>query len=124
MLTTEPVTLANTALPAVILGGIGYGLPHLLTPAGTRSHTRLIVALVKSAALTLLAAMAIFALLYDGAVPALLAAPGRTLLTLAGPAALSAIIWLPLLLLSGYNRATRIEDLKGRDITTEGRQTP
>jgi hypothetical protein len=58
-----------------------------------------------------------FALLQPGNIAgALITAPLTTLLILAKPAALSAIIWIPLLALSGFTLAQRIENLRGRDM--------
>jgi hypothetical protein len=117
MLNPDPITLTNALLPMVILGALAVVLPYILTPKTSRSHRRLTLVIILSGALTFLAAIVTFALLQPGNIAgALITAPLTTLLILAKPAALSAIIWIPLLALSGFTLAQRIENLRGRDM--------
>ncbi|MGK7754370.1 MULTISPECIES: hypothetical protein [unclassified Roseovarius] len=112
------VTLVNTGLPLLIIGGLAALLPWVLTPRGTRSHGRVLVSVVLSVLLLLAASAGVFAL-FDK----------RSLLggrTLAGQgiiawmylrSSLGAVaVWGPVLAFVWLGLAQRVERLKGEDM--------
>ncbi len=123
MLTAQPITLMNTGLPLTVLGALAFILPRLILPRETRSHRVLTITLLASVLLTLLAAIAIFGYIQTqlgtDLAGAFATSPTGTLALLIRPALLSGIVWLPLLVLSGFNLGQRIEDLRGRDLMRE-----
>jgi len=131
MLTPQPITLMNTGLPLAILGAQAFLLPRLLLARKTRSHRMLAMVLLVSFLLVLLTSLAVFAYIQaqsgtDLTGSLAISATG-TIAILLRPALLSGIIWLPLLVLSGFNLAHRIENLRGNDMMKappERRTTP
>lgn len=120
MINPQPVTLMNTGLPLAALGTLAFLLPRLMLARETRSHRRLAMVLLAGFALVLLTSFAIFAYTQVQAGTDLAgsfrASPMGTIAILMRPALLSGIIWLPLLALSGFNLAHRIENLRGNDM--------
>ncbi|MEQ8257370.1 MULTISPECIES: hypothetical protein [Roseovarius] len=112
------VTLMNTGLPLLIIGGFAALLPWLFTPRETRSHGRVLVSVVASAGLMLGLSAVVFAL-FDK----------RSLLggqTLAGQGAVAwmylrtslaaVVVWGPVLVFIWLGLAQRVERLRDRDI--------
>ncbi|WP_146049987.1 hypothetical protein [Roseovarius confluentis] len=112
------VTLMNTGLPLLIIGGFAALLPWLFTPRETRSHGRVLVSVVASAGLMLGLSAVVFAL-FDK----------RSLLggqTLAGQGAVAwmylrtslaaVVVWGPVLVFIWLSLAQRVERLRDRDI--------
>lgn len=104
------IGLANTFLPLAGLVALALLLPMLTVPRATRSQRRLAVGMLATAALTLVAALALFAALHAGAGNAVrLGAVTRA-------AAMSALAWGPLLALAWLVRAQGVEDRRGQDM--------
>ncbi|MGK7652191.1 hypothetical protein ACSQ76_07185 [Roseovarius sp. B08] len=112
------VTLVNTGLPLLIIGGLAALLPWVLTPRGTRSHLRVLMSVLLSILLLLVASAGVFAL-FDK----------RSLLggqTLAGQGIIAwmylrsslgaAAVWGPVLAFVWLGLAQRVERLKGEDM--------
>ena len=116
----QPITLMNTGLPLTLLGAIAFILPRMLLPRQSRSHWLLTSVLLFSCALTLLAAIVIFGYIQvqngtdlAGSVTTDLIGTAAILIR---PALLSGIVWLPMLILSGFGLSHRVENLRGRDL--------
>ena len=115
---SETPNIWNTGLPLLILGALGWALPRVLMFSDTRSHVHLsFVVLASVAALVVVSAMVLVA--FDTPAYQNALAIGGVLLVaeiaLRG-SALFAIAWLPMLLLSWFNLAQRVETLRGQDI--------
>ncbi|MEO0378725.1 MAG: hypothetical protein AAF252_00550 [Pseudomonadota bacterium] len=115
---TETPNIWNTGLPLLILGALGWVLPRMLVPEDTRSHSR-VGAGVLFAAIVLIATSGLVLVAFD--TPAY-----RSALDVGGMllvaeialrnSALFAIAWVPILALSWFNMAQRVEALRGRDM--------
>ena len=116
----QPITLMNTGLPLALLGALAFVLPRLMLPRESRSHRLLTVVLLIACVLTLLAAIVVFGYIQSWGgtdlAGSVAADPMGTLAILIRPALMSGIVWLPMLLLSGFGLSHRIEDLRGRDL--------
>jgi hypothetical protein len=112
------VTLLNTGLPLLIIGGMAAVLPWLLTPRETRSHGRVLVSVVASASLLVGLSAGVFAL-FDK----------RSLLGGQGLVGQGAVVWMylrtslaavavwgPVLVFIWLGLAQRVERLRNRDI--------
>lgn len=116
----QPITLMNTGLPLTLLGAIAFILPRMLLPRESRSHWLLTSVLLFSCALTLLAAIVIFGYIQvqngTDLAGSVTTDPIGTAAILIRPALLSGIVWLPMLILSGFGLSHRVENLRGRDL--------
>lgn len=112
------VTLVNTGLPLLIIGGLAALLPWVLTPRKTRSHGRVLLSILLSVLLLLAASAGVFAL-FDK----------RSLLGGQGLAEQGAVAWMylrtslaavavwgPVLVFIWLGLAQRVERLRNRDI--------
>ncbi|KRS12880.1 hypothetical protein XM53_09980 [Roseovarius atlanticus] len=114
----DQVTLVNTGLPLLIIGGFAALLPWLLTPRGTRSHGRVLVAVVASAGLLLGLSAGIFALfdrrsLLGGQG---LAGQGAVVWMYLRTSLAAVVVWGPVLVFTWLGLAQRVERLRNRDI--------
>ncbi len=99
----------NTGFPLALLAGLAVVLPVATVPRGTRSHVRLAGGIALSAGGLLIASAVLFALLHVGTGNAL------RLEAVGGPAALSVLVWAPLLGLVWFARAQGVERRRGAD---------
>ena len=115
----ETPNIWNTGLPLLILGALGWVLPRMLVPETTRSHKRVGLG-VLCAVLALIAISALILIAFD--MPAYRSAlwGGGGMLLVAEIAlrnsALFAIAWVPMVALSWFNMAQRVERLRGEDM--------
>ncbi|MEM6373064.1 MAG: hypothetical protein AAF727_09845 [Pseudomonadota bacterium] len=114
---TETPNIWNTGLPLFILGVLGWVLPRMLVPEDTRSHIRVSVG-VLCAVLMLIVTSALVLVAYD--IPAYrIALDGGALLAMEialRNSALFALAWVPMVALSWFNMAQRVEALRGQDM--------
>jgi len=120
------ISFLNTGLPLLILAGLAVAVPLLLVPRGTRRQWELAVAIWAAAGILLLAGAAVFGAIYAlGGVPvgaAFAEVPLTTtwfFLKISGSAA---VAWAPVLALTWFGLAQRIEKRKGEDAMREGRK--
>lgn len=116
---TDTPNIWNTGLPLLILGILGWVLPRMLVPEDTRSHKRVALG-VAFAVLTLIATSALILVAFD--MPAHRSAlwGGGGVFLVAEIAlrnsALFAVAWVPMVALSWFNMAQRVERLRGKDM--------
>ncbi len=112
------VTLLNTGLPLLIIGGFAALLPWLLTPRETRSRGRVLVSFIVSAGLLVGLSAGVFALfdkrsLLGGQGFAEQGAVVRMYLRTSVSAV---VVWGPVLVFMWLGLAQRVERLRNRDI--------
>ncbi len=115
---TETPNIWNTGLPLVILGVLGWALPRMLVPEDTRSHRRVGLG-VLGAVVTLIGAAALVLVAFDHAAYRSPMEVGGMLLVAEialRSSVLFAFAWVPMLLLSWFNMAQRVEMLRGQDM--------
>ncbi|MEO9574746.1 hypothetical protein [Tateyamaria sp.] len=115
---TETPNIWNTGLPLLILGALGWLVPRTFVSTDTRSHGSVAVAVVASA-IALVAISALVLVAFDTlAYQSAMAVGGAFLvaeIALRG-SVLFAIAWGPMLLLSWFNLAQRVEVQRGKDM--------
>jgi hypothetical protein len=117
---SEPVGLANTALPLTLIFGAAVALPRVLVSRAARSHRKVAVAIVATAVLVQVLTMAMFGWLYSGRGAdvwgALIQAPVATALYFFDLSKMAVLAWGPVLALVWLTMAHRVERLRGEDI--------
>lgn len=115
---TDAITFRNTGLPLIILGVLGWFLPRMLVPDDTRSHRSVALAVI-CAALLLFAISAIVIVAFDfGSYVHAFDMGGPFLVAEIAVinSALFALAWVPMVLLSWFNMAQRVEFWRGKDL--------
>ncbi len=119
---TETPNIWNTGLPLLILGALGWFVPRTFVSTDTRSHGSVAVA-VAASAIALVAISALVLVAFDRlAYQSAMAVGGAFLvaeIALRG-SVLFAIAWVPMLLLSWFNLAQRVEVQRGKDMAKGG----
>ncbi len=118
----ETPTIWNTGLPLLVLGALGWVVPRLLVSDMTRSHMAVAIAVI-CAVLFLVAFSALVLVALDvGAYQRALQMGGPLLVAEIAlrNSLLFAVSWAPMLLLSWFNMAQRVERWRGRDLASEG----
>jgi hypothetical protein len=119
---TETPNIWNTGLPLLILGTLGWFVPRTFVSTDTRSHGSVAVA-VAASAIALVAISALVLVAFDTlAYQSAMAVGGAFLvaeIALRG-SVLFAIAWVPMLLLSWFNLAQRVEVQRGKDMAKGG----
>ncbi|GAA3866783.1 hypothetical protein [Celeribacter arenosi] len=115
----------TVVLPVALLAVLGWVLPHVLAPRGTRSHRQLARAVLISAVVLVIVGAALFAalrILGGGASLTLIEVrPFAVMWYFLIRSAYAVLIWGPILALSWYSLARQIEDARARDIVRQGR---
>lgn len=123
---SEPISLLNTGVPLIVLGALAVLLPLMLVPRGTRKQWEVAVAIWGAAGLLLLAGGAVFAAVYAvegiGVGAAFGEAPLATGWFFVRQSGLAAVAWVPVLLLTWFGLAQRVEKRKGEDRVREDRR--
>jgi len=118
----ETPTIWNTGLPLLVLGALGWVVPRLLVSEMTRSHMAVTAAII-CAVLFLVALSALVLVALDvGAYQRALQMGGPLLMAEIAlrNSFLFAVSWGPMLLLSWFNMAQRVEHWRGKDLASEG----
>ena len=121
-MSSDTITLWNTALPLTIAGALGWVVPRFISPPETRSHGKVAIAIGASAIVLLLISAGLFAVV-DLAKFARAAEMGGLLLAIEialRGSILFAVAWVPMLLLCWFNMAQRVEYWRGRDMAARG----
>ena len=118
----ETVTFWNTGVPLILMGVLGWILPRLLVPDDTRSHLAVSAAVLCGALLLVAISGAVLVAFDFGSYVHALDMGGVLLVAEIAliNAALFAVAWVPMLLLSWFNMAQRVERWRGRDMSAEG----
>lgn len=117
----ETPNIWNTGLPLLIMGALGWLLPRMLVPEGTRSHQRVALGVVVSI-VGLIAASALVLVAFDSAAYRGVMDVGGVMLATEialRNSALFAVAWAPIVALSWFNMAQRVEVQRGRDMAQE-----
>lgn len=114
----DQVTLVNTGLPLLIIGGFAALLPWLFTPRDTRSHGRVLMSVVASAGLMLGCSAGIFALFDKRSLLGGhgLAGQGVVVWMYLRTSLAAVVVWGPVLVFMWLGLAQRVERLRNRDI--------
>jgi len=115
------VTLVNTGLPLLIIGGLAAVLPWALTPRKTRSHGRVLVSILLSVLLLLAASAGIFALFDKRSLPdgQGLAEQGAVAWMYLRTSLAAVAVWGPVLVFIWLGLAQRVERVRNRDIVRD-----
>ncbi|WP_299685494.1 hypothetical protein [uncultured Tateyamaria sp.] len=118
---TDTITFWNTGVPLIILGVLGWVLPRMLVADDTRSHWSVCIAVLCAAILLVAASAAVLVAFDFGSYVHALDMGGAILVAEIAliNAALFAVAWVPMLLLSWFNMAQRVEHWRGRDLSME-----
>lgn len=117
-MTSDTITLWNTGVPLTIAGALGWAVPRFISPSRTRSHGTVAIAVGASALVLVLVSAALFAALQPGKF-ADAAEMGGLLLAIeiaVRGSILFAVAWAPIMLLSWFNLAQRVEHWRGKDM--------
>lgn len=117
----ETPNIWNTGLPLLIMGALGWLLPRMLVPEGTRSHQRVALGVVLSI-VGLIAASALVLVAFDSAAYRGVMDVGGVMLATEialRNSALFAVAWAPIVALSWFNMAQRVEVQRGKDMARE-----
>lgn len=117
----ETPNIWNTGLPLLIMGALGWLLPRMLVPEGTRSHQRVALGVVLSI-VGLIAASALVLVAFDSAAYRGVMDVGGVMLATEialRNSALFAVAWAPIVALSWFNMAQRFEVQRGKDLARE-----
>lgn len=111
--------LSGIGLPVLLIAVAAIALPFMATPRRIRSQRRLAISVLLSALGLFLLGGALFAVLYEiegsPMTHMMVREPGRVIWFLLGRAALTALIWAPLLLLAWFSLSRRIEQVKAEE---------
>lgn len=117
----ETPNIWNTGLPLLIMGALGWLLPRMLVPEGTRSHQRVALGVVLSI-VGLIAASALVLVAFDSAAYRGVMDVGGVMLATEialRNSALFAVAWAPIVALSWFNMAQWFEVQRGKDLARE-----
>ena len=121
-MTTDTITLWNTALPLTVAGVLGWVVPRFISPRETRSHGKGAIAIGASGSVLSLISAGLFAVV-DLAKFARAAEMGGLFLAIeiaVRGSILFAVAWVPMMLLCWFNLAQRVEYWRGRDMAARG----
>ncbi len=119
---TDSITFWNTGVPLIAAGALGWLVPRFISPPDTRSHKRVAIAVLASALVLVFLSAAMFAALQPAKFASAAEMGGLFLgieIAVRG-SILFAIAWVPILLLFWFNRAQRVEMLRGKDMAAGG----
>ena len=125
-MTTDTITFWNTVLPLTIAGALGWVVPRFVSPARTRSHVFVAVAVMASVVVLIFASAALFAATEPAKFARAAEIGGLWLsieIVLRG-SLLFAFAWRPVLLLSWLGMAQRVEAWRGHDMAKGDRTSP
>lgn len=114
----ETPNIWNTGLPLLIMGALGWLLPRMLVPEGTRSHQRVALGVVLSI-VGLITAAALVLVAFDSAAYRGVMDMGGVMLATEialRNSALFAVAWAPIVALSWFNMAQQVEVQRGKDM--------
>lgn len=117
----ETPTIWNTGVPLLILGILGWVIPRILVTEATRSHVAVAVAVLCAVAL-LIAISALVLVAFDFTAYRQALQMGGVVLVAEialRSSILFAVAWVPMVLLSWFNMAQRVEMWRGKDMASE-----
>ena len=121
-MTPDTITFWNTGLPLIIAAVLGWTVPRFISPAETRSHRKVAIAMAASILVIILLCAGLYAALQPDKFAKAAEMGGLFLaieIAIRG-SILFAFAWAPFLLWTWLSLAQRVEHWRGKDIAAKG----
>ncbi|WP_415922175.1 hypothetical protein [Tateyamaria sp. SN6-1] len=117
-MTADSITFWNTGVPLTVAGALGWAVPRFISPARTRSHWRVAIAVAASTLVIIMLCATLYAMLQPEKF-ARAADMGGLFLAIeiaVRGSILFAFAWAPILLWTWLGLAQRVEYWRGKDM--------